>query len=113
MADVLPLDRALAKHRKAIKDKKDKLDKIAQEALNLANREPDGFRRFVYDRLSQYAKVMDDLFSNVEIMSTYSASLQVKIEGLRDIVYELEEVKRNPVIQEKIRSLFLDYQYRF
>jgi len=113
MADILPLDEALARHRKAIQDKRDKLDKIAREALNLADREPDGFRRFVYDRLSQYAKVMDDLFSNVQTMSTYNASLQVKIEGLRDIVYELEEVKKNPVIQEKIRRLFLDYQYRF
>jgi hypothetical protein len=67
----------------------------------------------VYDRLSQYAKVMDDIFSSISILVTMNDSMLVKIEGLRDIVFELQEVKNSPELQEKIRRLFRDYQDRF
>jgi hypothetical protein len=66
----------------------------------------------VYDRLSQYAKVMDDIFSSISILVTMNDSMLVKIEGLRDIVFELQEVKNSPELQEKIRRLFRDYQDR-
>jgi hypothetical protein len=64
-------------------------------------------------RLSQYAKVMDDIFSSISILVTMNDSMLVKIEGLRDIVFELQEVKNSPELQEKIRRLFRDYQDRF
>jgi hypothetical protein len=67
----------------------------------------------VYDRLSQYAKVMDDIFSSISILVTMNDSMLVKIEGLRGIVFELQEVKNSPELQEKIRRLFRDYQDRF
>ena len=67
----------------------------------------------MYDRLSQYAKVMDDIFSSISILVTMKDSMLVKIEGLRDIVFELQEVKNSPELQEKIRRLFRDYQDRF
>lgn len=67
----------------------------------------------MYDRLSQYAKVMDDIFSSISILVTMNDSMLVKIEGLRDIVFELQEVKNSPELQEKIRRLFRDYQDRF
>jgi hypothetical protein len=67
----------------------------------------------VYDRLSEYAKVMDDIFSSISILVTMNDSMLVKIEGLRDIVFELQEVKNSPELQEKIRRLFRDYQDRF
>ena len=56
---------------------------------------------------------MEDIFTNIEAVVTVNDSLQAKIEGLRDIVWELEEVKKSPEIQEKIRKLFRDYQSRF
>ena len=67
----------------------------------------------MYGRLSQYAKVMDDIFSSISILVTMNDSMLVKIEGLRDIVFELQEVKNSPELQEKIRRLFRDYQDRF
>ena len=67
----------------------------------------------MYGRLSQYAKVMDDIFSSISILVTINDSMLVKIEGLRDIVFELQEVKNSPELQEKIRRLFRDYQDRF
>ena len=67
----------------------------------------------MYGRLSQYAKVMDDIFSGISILVTMNDSMLVKIEGLRDIVFELQEVKNSPELQEKIRRLFRDYQDRF
>jgi hypothetical protein len=46
-------------------------------------------------------------------MLNINDSMLVKIEGLRDIVFELQEVKNSPELQEKIRRLFRDYQDRF
>lgn len=58
------------------------------------------------DRISQKAAIMEDLYTNIEVRATVNAALQVKLEGLRDIVYEIKEVKESPKIQSKIRQLF-------
>jgi regulator of replication initiation timing len=65
------------------------------------------------ERISQFAAIMEDIFTNIEMMVAVNYSLQAKIEGLRDIVWELEEVKKSPEIQQKIKRLFRDYQCRF
>ena len=77
----------------------------------MADVESDDFKRPVYDRLSQYAKVMNE-FLHIKTLAIANKGLQVKLEGLRDIVYELGEVKKSPMIQEKIRRLFIDYESR-
>jgi hypothetical protein len=79
----------------------------------MADVESDEFKRPVYDRLSQYAKVMNELFLHIKTLAIANMGLQVKLEGLRDIVYELWKVKKSPIIQEKIRRLFIDYESRF
>ena len=52
--------------------------------------------------------VMEDIFANIETTVMVNDSLQAKIEGLRDIVWELKS-KENKVIKEKIRNIFRDY----
>jgi Zn-dependent oligopeptidase len=91
----------------------EKLDGINQYFSGLADVESDDFKRIVYDKFSQYAKVMNELFLHIKMMAIAEAAMQVKLEGLRDIVYELEEVKNSPAIKEKIRRLFLEYESRF
>jgi hypothetical protein len=113
MSDPLPLDEALAYYRKSIQMKKQKLQELTKEYTNLANGEQDLFRKNMANRISQYAEIMNDLYSNIEIRATANASFQVKLEGLRDIVYELKEVKESPEIQRNIRELFLNYKDRF
>jgi hypothetical protein len=113
MSDKIDSDKALADYRKSILRKREKLDGIRQHYKKLADVESDEFKRSVYDRLSQYAKVMDNLFSDISGLATINDSTLVKIEGLRDIVFELQEVKNSPELQEKIRRLFRDYQERF
>ena len=49
---------------------------------------------------------MEDLYTYIEVRATVNAALQVKLEGLRDIVYVLKEVNESPKIQSKIRQLF-------
>jgi hypothetical protein len=56
---------------------------------------------------------MNELFLHIKTLAIANMGLQVKLEGLRDIVYELGKVKKSPIIQEKIRRLFIDYESRF
>ena len=113
MSDEFDSDKALADYRKTILRKREKLDSIRQQYKKLADIESYDFKRLVYGRISQYAKLMDDIFSSISILVTMNDSMLVKIEGLRDIVFELQEVKNSPELQEKIRRLFRDYQDRF
>jgi hypothetical protein len=56
---------------------------------------------------------MSDMFKQIEKLSVANLALNFKLEGLRDIIYESEEVKNSPEIQEKIHKLFLDYESNF
>jgi hypothetical protein len=106
-------DEDVANYRKTLLRKREQLHIIKQQFSRLAEVEHDEFKRMMEERISQYASVMEDIFANIETTVMVNDSLQVKIEGLRDIVWELDEVKKSPVIQEKIRKLFIDYQARF
>jgi capsid protein len=108
-------DQAIANYRKSLLRKREQLHIIKQKFSRMAEAEEpdDEFKRLMEERISQYAAIMEDIFTNIEAVVTVNDSLQAKIEGLRDIVWELEEVKKSPEIQEKIRKLFRDYQSRF
>ena len=83
MSEPNPLDEALAYYRKSIQMKKQNLQELTQEYTNLTKGETDQFRENMDKRISQYAEIMNDLYSNIEISATTNASLQVKLEGLR------------------------------
>jgi regulator of replication initiation timing len=106
-------DDDVANYRKTLLRKREQLHILKQQFSRLAEVEHDEFKRMMEERISQYAAVMEDIFANIETTVMVNDSLQVKIEGLRDIVWEIDEVKKSPVIQEKIRKLFRDYQARF
>jgi len=83
MSEPNPLDEALAYYRKSIQMKKQNLQELTQEYTNLTKGETDQFRENMDKRISQYAEIMNDLYSNIEISATTNASLQVKLEVLR------------------------------
>ena len=56
---------------------------------------------------------MEDLYTNIEVRATVNADLQVKLEGLRDIVYDSKEVKESPKIHSKISRLLQDLRVSF
>jgi hypothetical protein len=113
MSDEFDRDKALADYRKLILKQKEKLDGVGQHYKKLADTESDEFKKSVYNKISQYAQAMSEIFSHISTLVTMHYSMVAKIEGLRDIVFELQEVKNNPELQEKIRRLFRDYQDRF
>jgi Zn-dependent oligopeptidase len=107
-------DEAIANYRKMLLRKREQLHIIKQQFSKLAEAEEhDEFKRVIEERISQYAAIMEDIFTNIEAVVTVNDSLQAKIEGLREIVWELDEVKKSPEIQQKIRKLFREYQDRF
>jgi capsid protein len=109
-------DQAIANYRKSLLRKREQLRIIKQQFSRMAEAEEhddDDFKRIMEERISQFAAIMEDIFTNIEAVVTVNDSLQAKIEGLRDIVWELEEVKKSPEIQQKIRKLFREYQSRF
>ena len=106
-------DQAIANYRKTLLRKREQLQIIKQQFSKLAEAEHDEFKRLMEERISQFAAIMEDIFRNIEEVVTVNDLLQAKIEGLRDIVCELEEVKKSPEIQEMIKKLFREYQSRF
>jgi capsid protein len=108
-------DQAIANYRKSLLRKREQLRIIKQQFSRMAEAEEhdDDFKRIMEERISQFAAIMEDIFTNIEAVVTVNDSLQAKIKGLRDIVWELEEVKKSPEIQQKIRKLFREYQDRF
>ena len=106
MSDVVPLDEALAKYRKLISIQKEQLKKDTSAIFKLSQPPRGRIQESMADRISQKAAIMEDLYTNIEVRATVNAVLQVKLEGLRDIVYELKEVKESPKIHSKIRQLF-------
>ena len=106
-------NKALTDHLRILNNKIEKLEGIEKHFKNKTEVETDEFKRTVYDRLSQYPQVISDMFKHIEMISIAYLALETKLEGLRDIIYELQEVKKSPEIQEKIHRLFLDYESKF
>jgi hypothetical protein len=104
---------ALDDFRRKIQTRKKYLDDFEKEFKSLADTEPDEFKRISESTFSKYAEAIKDLYNDIEICAIVDSALKFKIDGLRDIVLELEEVKNNPGIQEKIRKLFQEYESRF
>ena len=96
----------------SIRKKKERLQKMKDEFLMAAKSEPDEFRRVASKTFARYAEIMEDLFTNIEMLAITNAGLKSQNEILKDIVIQLQEVKNNRMMQSDIERAFSEYNER-
>ena len=103
--------------REELGDVKQTLQRMKHQLVTLrthlsqiADGEKDSFNKLTYKLLSEYTVHIGNLTMMVEAVLEDNVTMKEQIDLLRNIVFEMPEVKKNAALQKKINAALKDHQ---
>ncbi|MGC1133751.1 MAG: hypothetical protein WA941_13075 [Nitrososphaeraceae archaeon] len=74
-----------------------------------ADHENDEFKGATKQRLSKYAAILENQYEYIQNLFVVQTALRMQIETLKNVIYTLPDVMRDPELKRKIDSILKRY----